>query len=78
MSTRKPIIYVFTPTEVDVSIAVTLASEMEFTATYPIVPVRKVYPTGQTIQWNIHTSPDGRLKEQETGLELSSLFWEAK
>ncbi|RDB24056.1 hypothetical protein Hypma_008608 [Hypsizygus marmoreus] len=66
------------PSDADVSIAVTLAPAMEFTATYPIVPVQQLHPTGQKIQWDVRTGTDGTLVELETGLELSSLFWEAE
>ncbi|KAG6816107.1 hypothetical protein H0H87_008564 [Tephrocybe sp. NHM501043] len=63
--------------EIDVSVSVTLGKDMEFTAVYPIVPVRKLRPQGKKIQWDVHTGADGTLVERETGLQLSSLFWEA-
>ncbi|KAG6917025.1 hypothetical protein DXG01_004151 [Tephrocybe rancida] len=74
---RKPVIYVFSPTEIDVSVSVTLDKDMEFTAVYPIVPVKKLQPQGEKIQWDVHTGSNGMLVERETGLELTSLFWEA-
>ncbi|KAG6840619.1 hypothetical protein C0991_005518 [Blastosporella zonata] len=74
---KKPVIYVFSPVEIDVSIYVTLDKDMKFTAVYPIVPVQKLHPQGEKILWDVHTGSDGTLVERETGLELSSLFWEA-
>ncbi|KAF8061673.1 ubiquitin family protein [Lyophyllum atratum] len=74
---KKPVIYVFSPTDIDVSVAVTLVREMEFTAVYPIVPIQKLPPGGEKIQWDVHTGADGTLVERETGLALSSLYWEA-
>jgi len=74
---QKPVIYVFSPTDIDVSVAVTLTKHMEFTAIYPVVPIRTLHPVGEKIQWDVQTGSDGTLLERETDLELSSLFWEA-
>ncbi|KAG6899209.1 hypothetical protein C0995_006648 [Termitomyces sp. Mi166 len=74
---KKPAIYVFSPTDIDVTVSVTLDRVMEFTAVYPIVPIQKLEPQGEKIQWDVHTSSDGSLLTRDTGLELSSLFWEA-
>ncbi|KAG6896960.1 hypothetical protein C0992_005021 [Termitomyces sp. T32_za158] len=75
--TKKPVIYVFSPKDIDVTVSVTLDKDMEFKAVYPIVPIKKLEPRGEKIQWDVHTSPDGSLMACNTGLELSSLFWEA-
>jgi len=77
ISVRKPVIYVFSPTDIDVSVAVTLDEDKQFTAVYPVVPIRRLHPSGEKIQWDVHTKSDGTLVERKTGLELSSLFWEA-
>ncbi|KAG6899531.1 hypothetical protein C0993_009347 [Termitomyces sp. T159_Od127] len=74
---KKPAIYVFSPEDIDVTVSVTLNKDMEFTTVYPIVPIKKLKPQGEKIQWDVHASPDGSLMACETGLELSSLFWEA-
>lgn len=74
---KKPVIYLFSPDDVDVSVAVTLSSELHFTAIYPIVPIQQ-RPVGHKVQWNVRTQADGTLTERDTGLELSSLFWEAE
>ncbi|KAF9464631.1 hypothetical protein BDZ94DRAFT_1161638 [Collybia nuda] len=73
---KKPVIYLFSPDNVDVSVAVTLSPELRFTTMNPIVPVQH-QPTGHKVHWDIRTQADGTLTEQATGLELSSLFWEA-
>ncbi|KAF5386694.1 hypothetical protein D9615_001975 [Tricholomella constricta] len=75
--TKKPMIYVFSPADMDVSIAVSLGRDIEFSTTYPIVPIRMRHPTGEKIQWDVHTGSSGTLVERESGLELSALFWEA-
>ncbi|KAG5350907.1 hypothetical protein C0989_008805 [Termitomyces sp. Mn162] len=74
---KKPVIYVFSPEDIDVTVSVTLDKDLEFTAVYPIVPIEKLKPKGEKIQWDVHTSLDGSLFARDTGLELSSLFWEA-
>ncbi|KAG6831216.1 hypothetical protein H0H92_012013 [Tricholoma furcatifolium] len=74
---EKPVIYVFSPLEIKVSISIILDNDMEFTAVYPIVPIQKLRPHGQKVQWHVQTSSNGTLVERETGLELSSLVWEA-
>ncbi|KAG5717864.1 hypothetical protein E4T56_gene1499 [Termitomyces sp. T112] len=74
---KKPVIYVFSPKDIDVTVSVTLDKDLEFTAVYPIVPIEKLKPKGEKIQWDVHTSLDGSLFARDTGLELSSLFWEA-
>lgn len=74
---KKPVIYLFSPDDVDVSVALTLSPELRFTAIYPIVPIQ-LRPVGYKIEWNVRTQADGTLTQLDTGLELSSLFWEAE
>ncbi|KAJ6459127.1 hypothetical protein C8R47DRAFT_1328041 [Mycena vitilis] len=74
-SGRKPVIYIHSPTETEVSVALTLTREWDFSVIYPVVPIKST--TGQRIQWNVHTHLDGSLTELNTGLDVAYLFWEA-
>ncbi|KAJ6459121.1 hypothetical protein C8R47DRAFT_994807 [Mycena vitilis] len=74
----KPVIYVYSPTEIDVSVALTLIPEWDFSAIYPVVPTKSSPSNaGQSIQWNVRTHLDGSLTERNTGLDVAYLFWEA-
>jgi hypothetical protein len=75
---RKPVIYLFSPRDVDASVSVSLTPGMHFTVIYPIVPIEKHHSISQRVQWNVRTCLDGTLTESQTGLQLSSLFWEAE
>jgi hypothetical protein len=75
---RKPVIYLFSPRNVDASVSVSLTPGMHFTVIYPIVPIEKHHSISQRVQWNVRTCLDGTLTESQTGLQLSSLFWEAE
>ncbi|KAJ6461105.1 hypothetical protein C8R45DRAFT_1029194 [Mycena sanguinolenta] len=75
---RKPVIYVYSPTETNVSVALTLTPEWSFSVIYPVVP-NKALPsgTGERIQWTVCTHLNGGLTELNTGLDVAYLFWEA-
>ncbi|KAJ7662692.1 hypothetical protein DFH06DRAFT_987115 [Mycena polygramma] len=71
----KPVIYIYSPTETEVSVALMLTSEWDFSTIYPVVPTKS--NGGQRIQWNVRTHLDGSLTELNTGLDVAYLFWEA-
>ncbi|KAJ7187725.1 hypothetical protein GGX14DRAFT_547135 [Mycena pura] len=74
----KPVIYVYSPTETNVSVALTLTHEWSFSTIYPVVPSKSTSPgTCERIQWNVRTHLDGNLTELNTGLDVAYLFWEA-
>ncbi|KAJ6461104.1 hypothetical protein C8R45DRAFT_538584 [Mycena sanguinolenta] len=74
----KPVIYVYSPTETNVSVALTLTPEWSFSAIYPVVPNKALSSgTGERIQWNVRTHLNGSLTELNTGLDVAYLFWEA-
>ena len=75
----KPVIYVYSPTETNVSVALTLTHEWSFAAIYPVVPSKSTSPgTCERIQWDVRTHLDGNLTELNTGLDVAYLFWEAQ
>ncbi|KAK7047902.1 hypothetical protein VNI00_006230 [Paramarasmius palmivorus] len=78
VSFRKPVIYLFSPIQVNAKIKVSLVPQWSFAATYPVVPVKPSSSADlhQQIRWSVQTQADGSLKT-ETGLEVAYLFWEA-
>jgi hypothetical protein len=72
----KPVIYLFPPTTTRVSAKLSLVPEWDFSVIYPVVPAKST-PQGQELEWVVDASPDGILKEVNTGLEVSYLYWEA-
>ncbi|KAJ7662696.1 hypothetical protein DFH06DRAFT_1088290 [Mycena polygramma] len=74
-SAGKPVIYIYSPTETELSVALTLTPEWDFSTIYPVVPIKS--NAGQCIQWNVRTHSDGSLTELNTGLDVAYLFWEA-
>jgi len=75
---RKPVIYIFSPTDIDVSVTLSLTPDLRFSAIYPVVPTKRSPSSGQQVQWTVHTHRDGTLTETNTGLEVSYLFWESE
>jgi hypothetical protein len=73
---QKPVIYLFPPTPTSVNICLSLSSAWEFSAVYPLVPVKRP-ASGQTISWNVFAEPSGKLRLSD-GLEVSYLYWEAE
>ncbi|KAJ7182242.1 hypothetical protein C8R43DRAFT_1092987 [Mycena crocata] len=73
----KPVIYLFSPDIIDASVSLTLTREWELSVVYPVVPAKPAVGGGETIQWSVHTHPDGSLTERSTGLDVAYLFWEA-
>lgn len=73
----KPVIYLYSPTEMDVSVALTLTREWSLSVVYPVVPAKPSPSAGERIQWNVRTHADGSLTETNTDLDVAYLFWEA-
>jgi hypothetical protein len=74
---RKPVIYVFSPSEIDVSITLTLPPTLHFSALFP-TPAIKHISGAEQVNWTVRTLKDGTLVDHDTGLEISYLFWEAE
>ncbi|RXW11894.1 hypothetical protein EST38_g13960 [Candolleomyces aberdarensis] len=74
---KKPVIYIYPPVATRVSTKLSLVPEWEFSAIYPVVPA-KTTPQGQALEWVVDASPNGILKDVNTGLEVSYLYWEAE
>lgn len=74
---RKPVVYVFSPTEIDVQISLALSPEWSFSAVYPSVAPKVLPRVGEQIQWNVRTRADGTLTETNVGVDVAYLFWEA-
>lgn len=72
----KPVIYLYSPSDVDVSVKLSLSPEWSFSAIYPVVTLKQ--ENRQHIEWNVRTHQDGNLTERNTGLDVSYLFWEAE
>ena len=73
----KPVIYLYSPFDIDASVKLSLIAEWQFSAVYPAVPP-KITDGEQHIEWHVHTHEDGSLTEKNTGLGVSYLFWEAE
>ncbi|KAI5829753.1 hypothetical protein K523DRAFT_241420 [Schizophyllum commune Tattone D] len=72
----KPIIYLFSPRTVEATVRLSLTRNWSLSAIYPIVPIANK-DEGQTLEWKVQTRADGPLRELNTGLDVSYLFWEA-
>jgi hypothetical protein len=73
--TKKPIIYLYSPSDIDVSVKLSLIPEWSLSAIYPVVTIED---HGQRLEWNVRTHQDGSLTEHNSGLDVSYLFWEAE
>lgn len=73
---RKPVIYLYSPADIDVSVHLSLSPEWRFSVIYPVVNPKQ--NGGEHIEWNVRTHQDGNLTEKNTELEVSYLFWEAE
>ena len=74
----KPVIYLFSPEDIDATVALSLVPEWRFSALYPVVPVKQQDGGHEKTHWDIRTHSDGSLTEKITGLDVSYLFWEAQ
>jgi hypothetical protein len=71
----KPVIYLYSPSDIDVSVKLSLIPEWSLSAIYPVVTIKD---HGQHIEWNVRTHQDGSLTENNSGLDVAYLFWEAE
>ena len=80
---RKPVIYLYPPTPISINVCLSLVKSWEFTAIYPLAPVKRSEShsappvSGETISWDVFAEPDGKLRLSD-GLEVSYLYWEAE
>jgi hypothetical protein len=74
----KPVIYVFSPEDIDTTVTLSLIPEWQFSVIYPVVPIKYKDNGREIIQWDVQTHVDGSLTEKTTGLDVSYLFWEAQ
>ncbi|KAG1838518.1 hypothetical protein DFJ58DRAFT_124665 [Suillus subalutaceus] len=72
---KKPVIYLYSPFDIDASIKLSLLPEWSLSVIYPIVTAGD---HGHRLEWNVHTHQDGSLTERNSGLDVSYLFWEAE
>jgi hypothetical protein len=72
----KPVIYLYSPSDIDASVKHTLSPKWQFSAIYPVVPTKT--NRGEGVEWNVQTHQDGSLTEKNTGQDVSYLFWEAE
>ncbi|KAG2062893.1 hypothetical protein BDR04DRAFT_1111935 [Suillus decipiens] len=75
LMTKKPVIYLYSPSNIDVSIKLSLIPEWTLSALYPVVTTEG---HGQRLEWNVRTHRDGSLTEHNSGVDVSYLFWEAE
>jgi len=74
----KPVIYLFSPSDIEVSVKLSLVPEWNISAIYPVVPIKS--PTthsNEELTWRVRVHPKGDLTELNTGLDVAYLFWEA-
>ena len=75
----KPVVYLFPPASLARAIVtVTLVPQWTFTHTYPVTPAKHLADGAQHITWTVSAERDGTLTELTSGLEVTSLFWEAE
>jgi hypothetical protein len=78
---RKPVIYLHPPSSLPhVTVELTLTSSWRFSAVHP--PPRTTIPPGephtaQSLTWTVAAGPNGTLVDKTSGMEVSSLYWEA-
>ncbi|KAH7913493.1 hypothetical protein BJ138DRAFT_625857 [Hygrophoropsis aurantiaca] len=73
---RKPVLYLYSPAEIDVSVVLSLRSGWKFSLIYPNVPVEQENATVERIRWDVRAHEDGSLVEKSTGTDVAYLFWE--
>lgn len=72
----KPVIYLYSPSVIDASVKLALSPEWRFSAIYPVVATKR--RGEELVEWNVRTHQDGSLTENNTGLDVAYLFWEAE
>jgi len=78
----KPVIYLYPPTVMDVSVKLSLISAWEYSAVYPLTAIKTIElakgQEGQQIEWHVHANPSGLLRDKPSGKDITYLFWEAE
>jgi len=78
----KPVIYLYPPTAMGVSVKLSLIPAWEYSAIYPFTMIKRLElakgQVGQLIEWNVNASPSGLLRDKLSGREITYLFWEAE
>lgn len=74
----KPVIYLFSPMEMDATVNLSLVPSWKFSAIYPVVPTKISVLGDERLSWKVRTHADGSLLEKTTGLDVAYLFWEAQ
>jgi hypothetical protein len=71
----KPVIYLYSPSDIEVSVKLSLIPEWTLSVIYPVVNTEDYR---RRLEWNVRTHQDGTLTEHNSGLDVSYLFWEAE
>jgi hypothetical protein len=78
----KPIVYLYPPMAMDVSVKLSLVPAWEYSALYPLTSIKKIElakgQVGQHIEWHVHADPSGLLQDKLSGRDVTYLFWEAE
>ena len=74
----KPVIYLFSPSDIEASVKLSLVPEWNISAIYPVVPIKSPSAhSNEEVTWRVRVHPNGDLTELNTGLDVAYLFWEA-
>ena len=73
----KPVIYLYSPSEVTATVKLSLVPAWSFSAIYPVVPIGSDASGEQKLEWKVTTKADGTLREHNVGVDVAYLFWEA-
>ena len=74
----KPVIYLFSPSDIEASVKLSLVPEWNISAIYPVVPIKsRTTHSNEEVTWRVRVHPNGDLTELNTGLDVAYLFWEA-
>jgi hypothetical protein len=78
---RKPVIYLYPPHPLDISVNLSLTRDWEFFSVYPIAPIKDIthgsLNGGQLVSWDVSARPDGTVTDKLSGSDVAYLFWEA-
>jgi hypothetical protein len=76
---RKPVIYLYSPSEIFASVTLSLIRQWKFSVVYPVVPIKRVEGhLHEELEWKVRVCANGQLTEMNTGLDVAYLFWEAR
>ena len=74
----KPVVYILSPSDIEVSVKLSLVPEWNISAIYPVVPIKSPSAhSNEELTWRVRVHPNGDLTELNTGLDVAYLFWEA-